>query len=356
MERRYALLLALTTIAFGLLSTRSIGKVGYATSAIDYLPTTGESGFHEEHAKIWTSVLSNFNSHSSKLVGNFVVIPPYRLLILLPRGKIGSTSVKHSIFSFLCSAFHDKPIQPEDWDEALKGFLLAANIANCVSDIEKKGIVHSAVDLRFDDIREYSIFLLMRDPLARYISILNSVLGFGASKSIVYDQMLSSVVDPICHMCKSEKAHSVHWLPQYQAVMESGLARIDHILCTEELDFLLPRMSLYINEQMGIVDSHKTWTTLLNATLHLPPMNLTRGENITHSRRSEHLFTVEDILKVEQVGTKGLGTSITKQQVHEFRDNLGFVHQIPRSVATLYLGDIKINPCGARRVYHSLKN
>jgi len=130
-----------------------------------------------------------------------------------------------------------------DWEAALLGLDKAQKIQSCQSDLEMKGIfvVESTkveptkAELRFADIRDYLIFVLMRSPKLRFMSMLKTVLsGFEGT----FEELLSRS-DPTCAFCQVQRAHSVHWQPQYSAMMESGLARIDDIICTEEIDILL---------------------------------------------------------------------------------------------------------------------
>jgi len=71
-------------------------------------------------------------------------------------------------------------------------------------------------------------------------------------------------------------------------MMKSGLACIDDIICTEEIDILLPRIASYINERRSIEVSTRgtSWTTRQNITLRLPPINLTSDANTIHARPS----------------------------------------------------------------------
>ena len=138
------------------------------------------------------------------------------------------------------------------------------------------------------------------------------------------------VGDATCNHCNEQTAGSAHWLPQYTAVIESGLGHVDDILCTEELDVHLPRMAQRVNNNLPQTPR----VSRQNTSFVLPPLNFSNDATL-HARPSRRHVSPETIV---------CNRTLLK------RDVAGREHYAHPLLANLYLGDFQLNPCARLEV------
>lgn len=256
--------------------------------------------------------------------------PAYRFLIVLPVGKVGSTTVSRWLEKFFAEAFCNTSIQLDTLDNisphCLK-HLEDQNICFMYNDglhPHSRGSWHGYRDPFISPraLLEYHSVVVMRDPYERYASTYHMLFEQRGSQALTELSLLTSS-DPVCQHCAAHKNSplSNHWMPQAPALLGTGLRRIDQIMCTETLNDDL-------SELIAVVNRRKQ--------ADLPPLSPpSQGHLYSHAKADFPNETNHD----ENSSTAKLKGLVQKE------DALGRRYWTDLRLWRLYADDFKLNPC-----------